>query len=712
MARQLFCTVLLMILGLPGVVIAQEQTSSAPGVQITDGGNRVIYTADYFSEYNVVNARDQILRIPGAQDLLSGGGGQDRGFGSGGEQILINGSRISGKSNDVDSVLERIQARQVLQIEVIRGSVPGLDVRSQGRVVNVVLAETSDTGYGSASLGLDRSSGGKLALETTANYSGELGKMHYLFSVEAGSRDRIERSLDSFYTATGELFELENEESVSETDQYTLSTNTSYTFANRSALNLNAFYEREKGLTNEISNGFIFVDGEGIYDGGRLRADDEPETSWEIGGDYAYVFTNGNTLTTRFIYSYSDEQEEGSFYRFATIGGEPLIGDIQAEESLSIEKILRSSYDWDLGEKHQFESGLEIAINTVEEDATLFEENGGILVEVLLFNQQSEIEEIRYEAFNSYSWQSSDQLLIETSLDLEYSEIAQQGNDITRTRDFVYPKPRMVLSYDHSEQVQIRGRIERTIDQLDFGDFVASFIDDDNRSDVIRAGNPDLEPEKAWEYELTFERQLLDDRGVFSVSAMYQDISDHTGRIPLLIATESGTAIRTASGSLGDGYRAQLEFTGSLRLDSLNIRGGVIDLTLELQDTQATDPFTGEKREIDNADKYEWNLAYRQDVNWKGLSFGFEARGESASEKYDLDYEETHDEGIALEFFAELQLFDNIRLRFDAENLLNKVENRERYQYFGARANGFLARREERSSYEGREFGLTVNWVF
>jgi hypothetical protein len=73
-------------------------------------------------QYNVVTASDQLERIPGLQGLLAGagGGGNDqRGFGNSGDQILINGKRLSGKSNDIGSTLQRIQARQVVRIEVL-----------------------------------------------------------------------------------------------------------------------------------------------------------------------------------------------------------------------------------------------------------------------------------------------------------------------------------------------------------------------------------------------------------------------------------------------------------------------------------------------------------------------------------------------------------------------------------------------------------------
>src|SRR5690606_5852674 len=229
-------------------------------------------------------------------------------------------------------------------------------------------------------------------------------------------------------------------------------------------------------------------------------------------------------------------------------------------------------------------------------EAALQVNQGGVLVDVPLYNNDSTIEEERYEAFTSYSWQASPQLLLEASLDLEFSELQQDGRDVERRRDFFYPKPRLALRYDVNEQVQWRGRIERAISQLEFSSFVASFTNDDNRFDVINAGNPELEPEQTWQYELVYERQLLNDMGVFSVTALYEDVSDYIGRIPLQVLGEDGIETLTAPGNMGDGYSAELAFSGSLRLDRFNLPGAVVDLGLELQKTEVTDPFTGEKR--------------------------------------------------------------------------------------------------------------------
>ena len=122
----------------PGAVLAEPEAGNlgtggdsgnqiAAGVWASADGSTVTYEALFFEPYQAVTAADMLRWVPGGAALLPQqrrGGNQPvkRGFGSGGDQILINGKRISGKSNDIASAIQRIQADVVSRIEVIRGT--------------------------------------------------------------------------------------------------------------------------------------------------------------------------------------------------------------------------------------------------------------------------------------------------------------------------------------------------------------------------------------------------------------------------------------------------------------------------------------------------------------------------------------------------------------------------------------------------------------
>lgn len=702
-----------------GVADAQEADpavdTQTPGVSVTDSGNRVNYGREYFAQYNVITARDQLERIPGIQDLLGGGGGpggDQRGFGSSGDQVLVNGRRVSGKSNDIGAVLERIQARQVIRVEVIRGTVPDLNVRSQGRVVNVVLDDTLSTGYGSWLAEAQSYSGGHLGGGAEMSYNGDLGALNYLLSLEADSRKSSDEATDRFLRPDGTLFERHDESGLEKNRDYELSTNTSYTFSNGDILNLNGLISYREEREGERSARFDINQGQETFVRDVVITGQGNSRNWELGGDYEHVFPDGSTLTGLFVYS-SDSGDERRAFSVAPAGGDTTVQSVQEEDDTSLERILRSTYEWTLGPAHAFESGGELAINTVEEQSRLFENENGAIVEQPLFNQQSEIEETRYEVFTTYTWQAASDLLVEGSLDLEYSELVQQGVDVERTRDFFFARPRLVMRYDIDSLNQLRWQVERQVEQLDFGSFVSSFTNDNNRFDVISAGNPELVPEKSWDMELTWERRLPEDMGLVSLTGRYSHIDDKSARVPLVVRTQDGDLIeRTAPGNIGQGHSVSVEASASLRLGWLGLDNAVVDASVELEDTEVTDPFTGEKRDINWSAPYRWSLGFRHDTDWNSLSYGLETRQEGEQEQFDLDYRQAVTRDLDFELFAEIQPIQDLTFRLSVDQLLRSEFHRERLQFPGNRGNTILQRRELRDSRPGREISLSIQGVF
>ena len=110
----LHSAVLITVLSLGQVAIAQNEPLENP---------TVVFEAEFFKQFQPVSVNDMISRIPGIGLALGrGGGGGRRGLGGGGNEILINGQRITGKSNGSREQLRRIAASQVRYIEIIRGT--------------------------------------------------------------------------------------------------------------------------------------------------------------------------------------------------------------------------------------------------------------------------------------------------------------------------------------------------------------------------------------------------------------------------------------------------------------------------------------------------------------------------------------------------------------------------------------------------------------
>src|SRR5690606_38861261 len=235
-------------------------------------------------------------RIPGVQGLLDGGDGQ-RGFGSSGDQVLINGRRLSGKSIDIGSTVGRIQDRQVDRIEVIRGAVEGLDVRSQGRVVNLVLTEALTTGFGSWESSWSHYSDGRGVPGAEVNYSGQLGALSFVLSSEVDKRLGRSVGKDLFYPPENTLFERQAEHDADESDEYSFTANTTYGLRNGDILNLNGLYSKEDESERRLSERFRIADEEESFARDVLIVGNDATVEWEIGGDYEHVLGNDNVLT-------------------------------------------------------------------------------------------------------------------------------------------------------------------------------------------------------------------------------------------------------------------------------------------------------------------------------------------------------------------------------------------------------------------------------
>src|SRR5204863_3825235 len=87
-------------------------------------------------------ALDMLNRVPGFSIKQED---QARGLGEATGNVVINGQRISGKSNDVVTELSHIPAANVERIEIVDGAtlnIPGLS----GPVANVIVRSTGISG--------------------------------------------------------------------------------------------------------------------------------------------------------------------------------------------------------------------------------------------------------------------------------------------------------------------------------------------------------------------------------------------------------------------------------------------------------------------------------------------------------------------------------------------------------------------------------------
>jgi len=103
--------------------------AAALPARAADSGT-ILYPASFFDSAHPATANDMITRLPG---FSLDTGNSARGFAGTAGNVLIDGTRPTAKTDDLQTILTRIPAGDVDRIELIRGGAPGtVNVRTQG----------------------------------------------------------------------------------------------------------------------------------------------------------------------------------------------------------------------------------------------------------------------------------------------------------------------------------------------------------------------------------------------------------------------------------------------------------------------------------------------------------------------------------------------------------------------------------------------------
>ncbi len=659
----------------------------------------VTYPASYFAEFEAVSVNDMLNRIPGIALALDGNqvpslGNNDRGLGAE-SQILINGKRMAGKANEAQEQLDRIPANQVEYIEIIRGTSGNLDVRNSGQLVNIVLLETQSATSLAAELGAAYYHDGTLEPIGSVSYSGQRDKLNYLLSANVSSGYEYLESQELSVLADGSFNETREFDRVREQTNYTINSNLVYQITDADRVSFNALY----GQNDPDANLMRFItDLKTSPQTQIIEREELPgiTNNWEIGGDYEHNFSGGAKY--KILAVVNEENNDTMRERYAANG----IGQAETKnlfidtESRYRERIVRTSYAWNLMEGQALEVGVE-GSQTIQNSSLKLgartpappsSEHGG-LSPVFVPNAVSQVEEMRYEGFVVHNWQLNPRMSLESSLLYEVSEIEQTG-DVSKKRDFDFVKPKLDFRFDISRSFQLRMSVEKDVSQLSFADFSAGVNNQDEDQDTV-TGNPELEQEQTWRYNVNLDYRLPNDAGVLNSRLFYYDVSNSIGRVDI---SPNPQTVLSTNGNVGDGKVFGLYLNASIRLGFIDLPGAVINAGLNLEDAYIYDPLIGRKRTIIPFDRGNFRLGFRHDVSSMNLSYGLTYQdgiggvgGTGGNRvRYDIDNVLFYGMGkirTDLTAFVEKVGYRNFTYRLEVSNGLDSERCFERKRYNG-----------------------------
>ncbi len=715
-----------------GITIAALMSTTAFAQESTSDGNSstVTYRENYFVEFQPVTLHDMLRSVPGTAALLARAdeeraGRRVRGFGSDGDQILIDGKRIAGKTNSLGLQLKRIQASSVSHIELIRGTKAGLDVQSEGLIINVVMKETASTSNTVWTVGGEYVDGGTIRPIAKLTHTGEIDRLKYSLGIDSSISENRRNYNDTFFFADGSQYQDNRLANNVVSKKAFVNGGIEYNAENGDILRLNGQLEFQKDDTVETDNQMHLLDNGSFLAGDdfmRVRNFAHRPFHWEVGGDYQHRFENAGLLKALFVINWGKHDFYNDFTG-ALNGAETAALFSNFAERDHGEKILRASLTNTFAEVHTVEIGGEGAVNFVSTSNQTSDANGVVNPASL---SDIYVQEKRAEVFISHNYAIASNISLQSSLNAEFSKITQTDNlnpvpDFSR--NFSYLKPRVNLRYDVDSQNQIRVTAERKISQLDFGAFGSSFDAEDGETD---GGNGELVPEDRLEFSVAYENRFADDQGSIAIKGYYNKIRDHIAKIGLYTGPEPVPAnidqIVTVSipGNIGDAKEYGVEINGSWRLKALDIPNAIISAKYILRETEATDPFLLTTRQIEYKQKHEWLVSFQHDITSSGTSYGFSVTNKGpmgmsgGSVGFRTDVIEQWEKTIEPKATAYIEqvVFGDMKLRFDAKNILKAKNGYDLTKYTGNISLGVVNYRELREASSQRAFSLTLQGSF
>ncbi len=709
------CALLLFVSGFLG--LATNAGAQAPE---TASDATVTYPAEYFAQFNPYSVNDMLQRIPGISLARSGSRSQSRGggrgLGAGGEQVLINGRRIAGKSNEGDSQLSRIPASEVRYIEIIRGTSGELDVRGGTQVINVVLNDALSSVSFAYEVNIDRALDGTLVPGGKISATGQYAALNYFLSAEREPRydfrDGFESALDRF----GDLAETVNRDETTDGWPISLTANFGYEFSPADTANLNfswtgndVEYDTDRVITRYQSD---------TVTSRIFERDTQPSesTGFEVGGDYMHVFDNGSRWKTIAIVNEKENEFERSRVKVVPSSSIETKDLYLFNYEKYQERIIRSSYVFDLSQGQSIEAGVERAQTIVDTSLRLGlltgvaggQEFGGLTP---VTSSVGTVEEMRLEYFTIHNWSMNDRMTLETTLLLEDSSISQSGT-LANSRDFSFFRPKVDYRFDITPSVQFRGIVQKIVNQLSFRDFTAGVDQRDDEQNSFE-GNSDIQQMSWWNYEANLEYRLPNDAGVINTQLYYQTVFDVIDNVDV----SRGGEILSARGNTGDGRRYGINLNNSLRLSFLNQPNMLLTAGLSVEEATHYDSIRGEDRERamgprDGGSNY--SIGFRHDIpRLNNTNWGFNANKRFLNDFMVWDIDKTEHYSPALSWFAwaETQAWGGLVYRFEARDSNERCRLRTRYAG-GTTVTGYVNEVEDSCSINGPVYAIKVRGTF
>ncbi len=670
-----------------------DEASAVPAAEsgsAHSGGQ--VYEAQFFARFSPRTALEMLVQVPGF--AIRDDGGQ-RGLGQANTNVLVNGQRLTSKSEDTFTQLGRIAARNVVRIELVDAatlSVPGLT----GQVANLVVKSDGISGNYAYRLEARPHFTDPLFNRFETSLSGKTGRVEYTLGLSnlssrggAGGGTVIQRP-------DGSPIEYRDDVITADYDQPKGSVALKIDAGNGTQINLNGSYRYYWFRFRQDEERTL----PGGVDRSRAYREKEHGANFELGGDLAFKLGSGQLKLIGLARGNDGSSTNDSIFSYADL--RPRTGDRYSQQTDFNETIARAEYGWKAGGA-DWQLSAEAAYNKLDTAAELAAlDPTGDFAPVPFPDGSGGVKEDRYEGILSYSRPLAGNVSLQATLGGEFSRLSQTGRAQPVVREFWRPKGSLALAWAPEKGLDLSFKARRRVGQLNFGDFLARVFLGDNNANV---GNDQLVPPQSWEFELETKKSL-GKWGNTTLRLYDTHIQDLVDYIPVGTSGES-------PGNLDGGWRYGLDWTSTIELAPLGIKGAKLDVKLLLERARVRDPLTGQFRPMSEIQDRVLEIGYRHDIPGSAIAYGFDFNNYHFQDYYRLGEVGQAFEGPTFAgVFIEHKNVFGLTMRASAGNLLNGRNRFDRTVWAGRRNSSPVVFTEHRDRLIGPIFSLLLRGNF
>jgi outer membrane receptor protein involved in Fe transport len=295
------------------------------------------YDEEYFQRFEPVSVGDMMKRVPGvvfSDDIGEYAAPSLRGIGTEYTQVLVNGRRITGGTNDNTVVVDRIPSELVERIEIIRSPSADIDSQGIGGTLNVILKEGAELTGGVYRVGAYEIDG-EYVPSAFLSYGDANERTEWNMSVNYQERfnRKIETDIERFFDGEGgqepEFASVTEGPDERETTDLAWTGDLLMRVGEADEWRVGAFYIDTDRAETELGREFEVEDDDGELATGSGQAnqlDAFQERNYGVFTSYEHAFGSGHTWELELTYDQTDfEAEETNWeddldFDFASIG--------------------------------------------------------------------------------------------------------------------------------------------------------------------------------------------------------------------------------------------------------------------------------------------------------------------------------------------------------------------------------------------------------